>query len=74
MRLINEAGLKINVGKLKFLYKKLTISKDIYKERKSGDFIKNVGVMTQYEQLVALELANIKMRGQKLVYIDLVRI
>lgn len=31
-------------------------------------------MMKQFEQLVALELANIKMRGQKLIYIDIVKV
>lgn len=30
--------------------------------------------MKQFEQLLALELANIKMRGQKLVYTDIVKV
>ena len=45
-RVITENGLKINVGKLKFLYKKLTIAKEIYKENKNSDYVKNVSVMT----------------------------
>lgn len=28
----------------------------------------------QFEQLISLELANIKMRGQKLIYTDLVKV
>lgn len=72
---INQGGLKINYPKLKFLYKKLGISKDQYKEKNEGSlFQKKEQLMKQFEQLVALELANIKMRGQKLVYIDIVKV
>ena len=72
---INQGGLKINYPKLKFLYKKLGINKDQYKEKVEGSlFQKKEQLMKQYEQLVALELANIKMRGQKLVYIDIVKV
>lgn len=31
-------------------------------------------MIKQFEQLVALELANIKMRGQKLIYVDIVKV
>lgn len=30
--------------------------------------------MKQYEQLIALEMANIKMRGQKVIYLDVVKV
>ena len=59
---INKGGLKISYSKLKFTYKKLGVTRDQYKEPEdsktgSDHFYKQV------EQLMALELANIKMRG-----------
>ena len=36
--------------------------------------VKRDNFTKQLEQLFALELANIKMRGQKLIYIDIVKI
>lgn len=75
---IQKSGLKINYPKLKFLYKKLGIPKEQYKEKIHNDslsaFSKKETSYKQYEQLIALELANIKMRGQKLVYIDIVKV
>ena len=63
---INKAGLKINYPKLKFLYKKLGVPKDQYKENiqeNMSQFQKKESLNKQFEQLIALELANIKMRG-----------
>ena len=73
---MSKNGLKLNYPKLKFLYKKLGIPRDQYKEtvEETAAYQKKETFNKQYEQLLALELANIKMRGQKLIYIDLVKV
>ena len=64
---INKAGLKINYPKLKFLYKENI-------QENMSQFQKKESLNKQFEQLIALELANIKMRGQKLIYLDIVKV
>ena len=70
---ISKGGLKLNYPKLKFIYKKLGISSEQYKEP-ANEYQKRENFWKQFEQLIALEMANIKMRGQKLVYLDLVKV
>lgn len=62
---MNKGGLKINYPKLKFLYKKLGVPKEQYKEQvaDASAFTKKENFNKQFEQLIALEMANIKMRG-----------